>query len=213
MTPPYGRKWRGTKERQCWWKRRVKKLANNSAFKKWRSWHPVPSHVLNRCRKSGNSHRFSFLELQNHCGQWLQPQNKRLLFLGRKAITNLDSALESRDITLPKKVHIVKATNFPVVMYECESWTIKKSECQRIDAFELWCWQRLLRVSLDSQEIKQVNPKGSQLWIFIGRTDAETEAPILWPLDPKSWLIIKDRDAEKDWGQEEKRLTDDEMVG
>jgi len=87
---------------------------------------------------------------------------KRHLLLGRKAITNLDSVLKSRDITLPTKVHIVKAINFPVVMYGCESWTIKNAECQRIDAFELWCWRRLLRVSLGSQEIKPVNPKGNQ---------------------------------------------------
>ena len=104
---------------------------------------------------------------------------KRLLLLGRKAMTNLDSLLKSRDITLSTKVRLVKAMVFPVVMYGCESWTIKKAECRRIDAFELWCWRRLL----DCKEIKPVNPKGNQSWRFIGRTDAEGETPILWPPD------------------------------
>ena len=84
-------------------------------------------------------------------------------------------------LTLPTKVCLVKAMAFPVVMYECESWTIRKAEHQRIDAFELWCWRRLWRV-LDCKEIKPVNPKGNQSPIFIGRTDAEAEASILWPL-------------------------------
>ena len=107
------------------------------------------------------------------------------------------------------KIHIVKAMIFPVVMYVCESWTIKKVECWRIDAFELWCWRRLL----DCTEIKPVNPKGNQSWTFIGRTDAKVEAPILWPPDEKSWLIRKDPDTGKDWRQEEKGMTEDEMVG
>ena len=94
-------------------------------------------------------------------------------------MTNLDSILKSRDITLSTKVHLVKAMVFPVVMYGSESWTIKKAECQRIDAFELWCW-RSLESPLDFKEVKAVNPKGNQSWIFIGRTDAEAEAPILW---------------------------------
>ena len=87
---------------------------------------------------------------------------KRHLLLGKKVMTNLDSILKSRDITLLTKVCLVKAMVFPVVMYGCESWTIKKAECQRIDAFELWCWRRLLRVPLDCKEIQPVNPKGNQ---------------------------------------------------
>ena len=87
---------------------------------------------------------------------------KRCLFLGRKAMTNLDSILTSRDNTLPTKVCLVKAMVFPGVMYECESWTIKKAECQRIDAFELWCWRRLLRSPLGCKEIQPVNPEGNQ---------------------------------------------------
>ena len=93
-------------------------------------------------------------------------------------MTNLDSILKSRDITLPTKVRLVKAMVFPVVMYGCESWTVKKAERQRIDAFELWCWGRLLS-PLDCKEIQQVHPKGDQSWVFIGRTDAEAETPIL----------------------------------
>ena len=101
-------------------------------------------------------------------------------------MTNLDSIFKSRDITLPTKIHLVKAMVFPVVMYKCESWTIKKAEHQRIDAFELWCWRRL-ESPLDCKEIKPVNNlKGNQSCIFTGRTDAEVEVPVLWPPDVKS---------------------------
>ena len=110
---------------------------------------------------------------------------KRCLFLGRKVMTNLDSILKSRDITLPTKVHLVKAMVFPVVIYGCESWTIKKAEHRKIDAFELWCWRRLLS-PLDCKEIQPVHPKGAQSWVFIGRTDAEAETPVLWPPHAKS---------------------------
>ena len=144
---------------------------------------------------------------------------KRHLLLGRKAMTNLDSILKSRDITLLTKVCLVKALAFPVVMYGCESWTIKKAERQRIDAFELWFWRRLLRVPWTARrsnqsilkEIQPVHPKGDQSWVFIGRTDAEAETPILWPPDAKSWLIGKD--SGKDWRQEKKGMREDEMVG
>ena len=100
-------------------------------------------------------------------------------------MTNLDSILKSRDITLSTKVHLVKALVFPVVMYGCENWTIKKTEHRRIDAFELWCWRRLEGL-LDCKEIQPVHPKGDQSWVFIGRTDAGAETPILWPPDVKS---------------------------
>ena len=135
---------------------------------------------------------------------------KRCLLLGSKVMTSLDSILESRDIILLTKVHIVKAMVFPGVMYGCKSWTIKKAEHWKIDAFKVWYWRRLLRV-LGSKEIKPVNPKGNQSWIFIGRTDAEAEAPIIWPPDAKSRLIGKDPDAGKIWRQEEKGMTEDEM--
>ena len=130
-------------------------------------------------------------------------------------MTSLDSLLKSRDITLPTKVHQVKffpVMVFPVVMYGCESWTIKKAECRGIDAFELWCWRRL-ESPLDCKEIQPVHPKGDQSWIFIGKTDAEAEAPILWPPDVKKWLIGKDPDAGKYWRQEEKATREDEIVG
>ena len=94
-------------------------------------------------------------------------------------MTNLDSILKSRDITLPTNVHLVKAMVFPVVMYVCESWTVKKAERWRIDAFELWCWRRLLRVPWTARRSNQ--SKGDQSWVFLGRTDAEAETPILQP--------------------------------
>ena len=99
-------------------------------------------------------------------------------------MANLDSILKSRGITLPTKVHLVKAMVFPVVMYGCENWTIKKAECQRIDAFELWCWRRLWRVPWTAKRFN--HPEGDQSWVFIGRTDVETETPILWPPHAKS---------------------------
>ena len=101
---------------------------------------------------------------------------------------------------------------FPVVMYGYESWTIKKAESRKTDAFELWCWRRLLS-PLDCKEIQPVHPKGNQSWIFIGRTDAKAETPILWPPDVKNWLIGKYPDSGKDWRQEEKGMTEEEMVG
>ena len=143
-------------------------------------------------------------------------------------MTNLDSILKWRDITLPAKVHLVKAMVFPVVMYGCKlllllshfsrvrlcvSWTIKKAECQRIDAFELWCWRRILRFPWTAKRsnqsiLKEISPES-----FIGKTDVEAETPKLWPHDVKNWLIGKDADAGKDWRQEEKGMTEDEMVG
>ena len=127
-------------------------------------------------------------------------------------MTNRDSILKSRDITLSTKVHLVKAMVFPVVMYECEldykeSWVPKN-----------WCFwtvvlEKTLESPLDCKEIQPVHPKGDQSWVFAGRTDVEAETPILWPPDAKSWLIWKDPDAGKDWGQEEKGTTEDEIVG
>ena len=112
---------------------------------------------------------------------------KRHLLLGRKIMTNLNSIFKSRDITLPTKVRLVKAMVFPVVMYGCDHvWIIKKAERQRIDAFELWCWRRLLRVPWSCKEIQPVYPKGDQSWVFFGRTDVEGETPIFWPPDAKS---------------------------
>ena len=112
---------------------------------------------------------------------------KRCLLLGRKGMTNLDSILESRDIILPTKVCIVSAMFFPVVMYRCESWTIKKAQHWGIDAFKLWCWKRFLRVPWTAR--RSVSPKGNQHWIFIGRSIAE--ALILWPCDVRADSLEK----------------------
>ena len=99
-------------------------------------------------------------------------------------------------------------------MYGCERWTIKKAEHRRIDAFEVWCWRRLLRESpLDCEEIQPVHSEGDQPWVFFGRNDAEAETLVLWPPHAKSWLVGKDSDAGRDWGQEEKGTTEDEMAG
>ena len=110
---------------------------------------------------------------------------KRCLLLGRKFMTNLNSIMKSRDITLPTKVCLAKAMIFPVVMYGCEKWTIKKAEHQRIDAFEL-ILEKILESPLDCKEIQPVHPKGDQSWVFFGRNDAEAEIPILWPPDAKN---------------------------
>ena len=108
---------------------------------------------------------------------------KRRLLLGRKVMTNLDSILKSRDSTLPTKVHLVKAMVFPVIMYGCESWIVKKAEHRRIGAFELWCWRRLLRVPWT---LKSLHSEGDQPWDFFGRNDAKAETPVLWPPHAKS---------------------------
>ena len=173
--------------------------------------------MVNRWGNNGNSERLLFwgspkITADGDCSH----EMKRHLLLGRKAMTNLESILKTRDITLPTKVCLVKAMVFSGVIYECESWTIKKAECQRIDAFKLWCWRRLLdckRYPLDCKEIQPVHPKGNQFWIFIGKTDAEAETPILWPPDMKNWFIQKDPNSGKDWRQVERGTTEDEMVG
>ena len=127
-------------------------------------------------------------------------------------MTNLDSILKSRDTILSTNVHLVKAMLVLVVMYGCESWTIKTAEPLRIDTFELGVGEDSWE-SLDCKEIQPVCPKGDQSPVFTGRTDVEAATPILWPPDVKSWLIWKDPDAGKDRGQEEKWTTEDEMVG
>ena len=146
------------------------------------------------------------MKLKDSCS--LEGANLRL------SMANLDSVLKSRDIILLTRVCIVKAMVFPVVVYGCESWTIKKAERQRIDVFELWCW-RILESPLDCKEIQAVNPKGNQPWIVTERADAEAEAEalIVWPPAVKSWLIGKAPDAGKDWRQTEKGVAEDKMVG
>ena len=169
--------------------------------------------MANRWGNNGNSDKVYFGGSEITADGDCSHEIKRSLLLGRKAMINLDSILKSRDITLPTKIHLVKSMFFPVVIKGCESWTIKKVECWRTDAFELWCWRRLLRVPWTARKIHPVYPERNQSWIFIGRTDDETEAPILWTPDMKNWVTGKDPDAGKDWRQEEKGMTEDEMVG
>ena len=151
----------------------------------------------------------SKITADDHCSHEI----KRRLLLGRKVMTNLDSILKSRNITLPTKVHLVKAMAFSsshVWMWELdykESWVSKN-----------WCfWTVVLEKTLESplncKEIKRINPKRNESWIFIGRTDAEAETAVLWPPAAKNWLIGKDPDAGIDWRQKEKGRTEDKMVG
>ena len=144
--------------------------------------------MAHRWGNSGNSVRLYFfwdtkITADGDCSHGF----KRRVLLGRKVMTNLDSILKSRDIILSTKVHLAKAMVFPVVKYGCESWTIKKAECRRTDAFELCCWRRLLRVPWTARRsnqsiLKEISPG----WVFIGRTDVKAETPILWPPDAKS---------------------------
>ena len=153
----------------------LKKPLDESERREWKSWlkaqhsensdHGIWSHHFmgNRWGNSGNSVRLYFSGLQNQLQMVIAAMKLRHLLLGRKLMTSLDSIIKSRDITLPIKVHLVKAMIFPVVMYGCESWTMKKAECRRIDAFELWCWRRLLRVAWTSRRsnqsiLKEISP-------------------------------------------------------
>ena len=128
---------------------------------------------------------FSFLGSKITADGDCSHEIKRHLLLGRNVMTNVDSILKSRDMTLSTKIHLAKPVVFPVVMYGCESWTIKKTEHRRIDTFELWCWRRL-ESPLDCEEIQPVHPKGDQSWVFIGGTDVEAETSVLWPSDANS---------------------------
>ena len=169
--------------------------------------------MANRWGKIGNSDwfYFYFLGLKNYYDSDCSHDIKRCLLLGRKAMTDLDSIFKSRDITLLRNVHIVKAMAFPVIIYGCESWTIKKAEHQRIDAFESECWRRLLRVSWTSRRsnqsiLKEINPEYSLEGLML-KLKLHHFGHLM-----QSWLIEKDPDAGKDWGQEEKEATD-EMLG
>ena len=166
--------------------------------------------MANRWGNNGNSEKLFFLGSKITADCDCSPEIKRRLLLGRKAMTNLDSILKSRDITLLTIICLVKAMVFPVVMYGCESWTIKKAEYQRIDAFELWSCRRLLSVPWTSRRsnqsiLKEINPEYS-------RIDAETVTPTLWPPVVKNRLTGKDPNAGKNWGQEEKGTTEDEIA-
>ena len=162
--------------------------------------------MANRWGNNGNSDRLYFLGSKITTDS--DHEFKRCLLLRRKAVKNLDSVLKGRDITLTTKVHIVKAMGFLVVMYRCESMTIKIPEHRRIDSFELVVLEKTLE---SPREIKPANPKANQLWMYFGRTDDEADAPILWPHDVKNGLIGKYPDFRKYW-RLEKGMTDDEMV-
>ena len=139
---------------------------------------------------------------------------KRCLLLGRKVMTNLDSILKMRDITSHTNVRLVKAMVFPVVMYEWVwEFSHNKGWAPKSWCFELWCWRRLLRVRWTSRSMQSILNEIKPEYSLEGLTDAEAEAPKLWPSDSKSWLTGKDPDGGKDWGQEKKGITEDEMVG
>ena len=137
---------------------------------------------------------------------------KRHLLLRRKVMTNLDSTLKSRDITLSKKVHLVKAMVFPIVVYGCESWDYKDSWAPKNWCFWTLVLEKTLESPLDCRDIQPVHPKGDQSWVFIGRTDVEAEAPVLWPPGVKRQFTGKDPDAGEDWRHEKKVATEDERV-
>ena len=210
----YGRKWRRTKE-----------PLDESERGKWKSWlktqylenedHgicPITSWQIGG-ETTETVRDFilggSKITADGYCSHEI----KKCLLLGRKTMTNLQSILKSRDITLSTNFPLVKDMVFPVVMYGCKSLDYKESWVLK----NWWFWtvvlEKTLESPLDCKEIKPVHPKGDQSWVFIGRTDAEAETPIIWPPDVKSWLIGKDPDAGKDWRQEEKGMTEDEMVG
>ena len=164
--------------------------------------------MANRWGNNGNSD-FIFLVSKITVDGDCSHEIKRRLLLGRKAMTNLDSILKREVITLPTMVCLLKAMVFPVVMYGCESWTMKKAKCWRTWCFWTVVLEKTLESPLECKDIQWVHPKGSQSWIFIGRTDAEGETPILWPPDVKNWFIGKDPDAGKGWRQ---KRTEDEVV-
>ena len=162
--------------------------------------------MANRWRKSRNSDRFSLLGLQNHVDSDCSHEIKRLFLLGRKAMTNLDSILKSRDIIFPTKVHLVKAIAFPLVIYGCESWTIKMAEHQRIDAFALWCWRRLLRVPWTARRsnqsiLKEISPECSLEWLML---KLQYFGRLMWRADSLEKTLLKD------WRQKEKRAAEDD---
>ena len=167
--------------------------------------------MANRWGNNGNCDRLYFGGASKITadGDWSH-EIKSCLLLGRKAVISLDSIFKSRGITSPTKVHLVKAMVFPIVMYRCESWTIRKAEHWRIDAFKLWCWRRLLRVPWTTRRsnqsiLREISPEYSLEGLMLKLK--------LQYFDVKDWLIGKGPDAGKDWGQEEKQMTEDEMVG
>ena len=158
--------------------------------------------------KSGNSVRLYFLGSKITADGDCSHEIKRHLLLGRKVMTNLDSIFKRRDITLPTKVRLVKAMVFPVVMYGCESWTVKKAECQRIDAFELWCWRRLFRVLWTARRSNQSILKEISPWCSLEGMMLKLKLQYFGHLMRRVDSLEK-TDAGRDWGQEEKATTED----
>jgi len=211
---PYGRKWRITKEPLDESERREWKICLKFNIQKTKimASGPITSRKID-VETVETVADFIFWSPKITADGDCSHEIKRRLLLGRKVMTNWDSILKSKDITLPIKVCLVKVMVFPVVMYGCESWTIYKESWDPKN----WCFwtvvlEKTLETPLDWKEIQIVYPRGDQSWVFIGRTDVEAETPTLWPPDAKSWLIGKDPDAGKDWRQEEKGMTEDEMV-
>ena len=168
--------------------------------------------MVNTWAKSGNSDRLYFGGSQNHCRWWCRNEMKRCLLLGRKAMTNLDSIFKSKDYFADKGLYS-QSYGFSSSYVWMWQLTLKEGWTQKNWCFWTVVLEKALESPLDCKEIKPVNPKGNQSWIFIGRIDAEAEASILWPPDAKTWLIAKDPDAGQDWSQEEKGATEDETVG
>ena len=169
--------------------------------------------MKNRWGNNGNSGRLCFGGLQNYCRWWLQPwqKKKKMLAPWKKSYDQPRQHIKKQRHYFANKVHLVKVLGFPVVMMD-----------MRVGLYKSWVlnwyfWavvlEKTLESPLDCKEIQPVNPKRNQSWIFIERTDAEAEAPTLWPPEVKNWLIGKDPDAGKDWVQEEKEMTEDKMVG
>ena len=168
----------------------------------------------NRWGNSGNSGRFYLGGLQNHCRWWLQLWNEKTLTSWKKSYDQPRQHKKSRDTTLLTKVHLVKAMVFLVVMYRYESWTVKKAECWRIDAFELWCWRRLLRVPWTARRpnqfiLKEISP-GCSLEALMLKLKLQYFGHLMWRADSFEKKIF---DAGSAWGQEEKGTTEDKMGG
>ena len=168
--------------------------------------------MASRWGNNGNSDSLYFGGLQNHCKWWLQPWNWKALAPWKKSCDQPRQHIKIRNITLLTKFHVVRAMVFPVVLYGCESWTIRKAESQRIDALEWWCWRRLLRVLWTARRLKQsilkeMNPEYSLEGLML-KLKLQYFDHLMWRL-----RTGKDPDAGKDWGQEQKGAIEDEMVG
>ena len=179
---------------------------------KQRSWHPIPSLHQTDGEAMETGTDFIFLGFKITADGDCSHEIKRGLLLGRKIMTNLDSIFKSRDITLPTKVRLIKAMVFPVVMYGCESWTVKKAERRRIDVFELWCWRRLLRLPWTSRRSNQSILKEISPGISLERMMLTLKLQYFGHLMRRVYSLEK-TDAGRDWGQEEKGMTEDEMAG